>query len=189
MQPTESAPSRTEQKWGPLAEPIHHDYPNIQGGALPWRENAFVSWWDVKRRCYGVAHFSTTPNGKGARARASIGVGDRQAELIEPLPWGTMSTGSFSVDLEHDIRVEHDVGPFSFVRNAAGLLAGATVELRSRSLTLTVVDKLGGFWNPLGADRSTGPTCSVYDEFLVLNTGDGRSGSALCEHGIVRKVI
>jgi hypothetical protein len=97
------------------------------------------------------------------------------------------------IDQESKLRqsgwlIDQDVGAFSFVRSASGLLAEATVETEQGGLTFTVTDKLGGFWLPLGGDRRTGPTCSAYDEFVELNAASGGSASALCEHGIVRRV-
>jgi hypothetical protein len=289
--------------WGPLATPVHLDPPIPDGGGPPWRENAFVSWWDVERRCFGIGQFSTTPNGDGLRARMSIGAGGRTIEVIEPVEWGTMSSASITVDLEGVVRIDHsvvqaelhqeplvapidftttkavpglaeevfplhhyqqpvrtrgsvtlvgetyefeglgwrdrtwgfrdesvswldysvvctviddqaillykvidgagklrssawrvdhdgqhDLGDFRFIRNGSGLLAEAQVETPDGTLVLEVTGTLGGFWNPLGGDRQVGPTCSVYDEFVELRTEDGRSASALCEHGIVRRV-
>jgi hypothetical protein len=108
MSTTQPVSTTRESQWGPLAEPIHENPPGVKEGGMPWRENAFVSWWDVERRAYGIGHFSTTPNGEGSRARASVGVGNRTVEVIEPLEWGTMSSESISVDLENEIRVEHE---------------------------------------------------------------------------------
>jgi hypothetical protein len=293
----------TTGPWGPLATPIHLDPPIPDSGGPPWRENAFVSWWDVDRHSYGIGQFSTTPNGDGSRARFSVAAGGRTHEVIEPVAWGTMSSASISVDLEATVRVahpdlqveldqeplvapidftttkavpgladdvfplhhyqqpvrtrghavvagethhfeglgwrdrtwgfrdesiswtdysvvcavideeaillykvidetgtlrasawrvdrdgQHDLGDFRFIRNAKGLLAEASVETPDGTLTMTVTGALGGFWNPLGGDRQSGPTCSVYDEFVALRIGDGRTASALCEHGIVRRV-
>jgi hypothetical protein len=300
---TETTAGTEHGGWGPLAEPIHDAPAEARPGGLPYRENAFVSWWDVERRAYGVGHFSTTPNGAGRRARASVGAGGRSVEVIEPLEWGTFSSVSIDVDLEREIRVDHprlqlelrqepfvgpidftttkavpaldeehhtlnhyqqpvrargsariagqdhpfdgfgwrdrtwgfrdesiswldytclcvvvddiavvlykiidgehklrasgwvidqdgqhDVGDFAFVRSGSGLLAEASAETDRGTMTFTVVDQLGGFWLPMGADRHTGPTCSAFDEFVVLRTADGRPASALCEHGIVRSV-
>jgi hypothetical protein len=93
-------------EWGPLSEPIHDDIP---AGARPWRDNAFLAFWDPARELVGTIHTSTSPNAEGRRARVSIQVGGKTVEVVEELEPGTFSSesitfaagASFSVASEH----------------------------------------------------------------------------------------
>jgi hypothetical protein len=79
--------------WGPLSEPIHTDIPSQD---RPWRDNAFLSFWDSDRDVYGVLHTSTSPNAEGRRARISVQAGTTVLELVEPLEPGTFASDSIS---------------------------------------------------------------------------------------------
>jgi hypothetical protein len=59
----------TEQQieWGPLSEPIHNDVP---ADAPPWRDNAFICFWDPAQDLYGTLHVSTSPT-RAPRSRCS----------------------------------------------------------------------------------------------------------------------
>jgi hypothetical protein len=81
----------------PLAQPIRGDDP---GGYAPWRDNAFLSFWDPARNAHGTLHVSTSPNSGGRRARLSLSVGGLLREIIEPLEPGSFSSASMSFDLE-----------------------------------------------------------------------------------------
>jgi hypothetical protein len=80
----------------PLAQPIRGDDP---GGQAPWRDNAFLSFWDPARNAYGTLHVSTSPNSGGRRARLSLSVDGLMREIIEPLEPGSFSSASMSFDL------------------------------------------------------------------------------------------
>lgn len=298
-----SAPtSLTDTMWGPLSTPVHTAIPELDSVDYPWRDNAFLSWWDVNSGVCGIVHVSTSPNSGGRRARVSVAVPGRVHEIIEPLDAGSFDSPSVTVDLQRDTHVQHpelsvtlqqeplyspidfttsravpglsdeyplnhyqhvvrargtctvageshnfnglgwrdrtwgfrdesvswvdytcacitlddhaivlykvidpsgqmrarawqiddggqhELGEFSFVRNASGLLAEAAWETASGHAAVTTTRPLGGFWNPLGPDRHEGPTCSVYDEFLELRTNADAPASALVEHGIIRNV-
>jgi hypothetical protein len=85
----------TTADWGPLARPIHHDIPD---GSRPWRDNAFLCFWDPARELSGVMHVSTSPNAEGRRARVSVKLGTTSVEVIEPLDPGTWNSASISFD-------------------------------------------------------------------------------------------
>lgn len=97
--------------WGPLAEPIHGD--EAGPGDPVWKDNAYLSFWDVERGIFGTFHVSTSPNGTGARrARCSVllgadGGGGKVVEVIEELRPGTFSSDSISFGLDGTITVEH----------------------------------------------------------------------------------
>jgi hypothetical protein len=81
----------------PLAHPIRADNP---GGPSPWRDNAFLSFWDPARDVCGTLHVSTSPNSGGRRARLSLSIGGLVREIVEPLEPGSFSSASMSFDLE-----------------------------------------------------------------------------------------
>lgn len=88
--------------WGPLSEPIHTDIPE---GAPPWRDNAFLVFWDVEQRLVGTLHVSTSPNAEGRRMRFSLQLREKTIELVEDLSPGTFSSDSvtFSAGAEFSI--------------------------------------------------------------------------------------
>src|ERR1700683_1480846 len=79
--------------WGPLSEPIHTDIPDTD---RPWRDNAFVCFWDPNRDVVGTLHTSTSPNAEGRRARFSLQAGGTVVELVESLEPGSFSSESIS---------------------------------------------------------------------------------------------
>lgn len=107
MTATTESPATT--LWGPLAEPIHAD---AAGPDEPtWKDNAYLSFWDVERQVFGTFHVSTSPNGTGARrARCSVllgGQGGRVIEIIEELEPGTFRSASIDFGLDGTITVDH----------------------------------------------------------------------------------
>jgi hypothetical protein len=81
----------------PLARPIRTDDP---GDSAPWRDNAFLSFWDPAREAFGTLHVSTSPNSGGRRARLSVSVGGLVREVIEPLGPGSFRSASMYFDLD-----------------------------------------------------------------------------------------
>jgi hypothetical protein len=88
--------------WGPLSEPIHNEIPD---GAPPWRDNAFLAFWDPGSDLVGTLHTSTSPNAEGRRARFSVQSGGTTVELVEELEPGSFSSDSitFSAGAEFSI--------------------------------------------------------------------------------------
>ncbi|KRB80431.1 hypothetical protein ASE01_02870 [Nocardioides sp. Root190] len=93
--------------WGPLAEPIHND--EAGPGDPVWKDNAYLSFWDVERQVFGTFHLSTSPNGTGARrARCSVLLGGGEVvEVIEELEPGSFESTSISFGLDGTITVDH----------------------------------------------------------------------------------
>lgn len=92
--------------WGALAEPIHGD--EAGPGDPVWKDNAYLSFWDVERSIFGTFHVSTSPNGTGARrARCSVLLGGEVIEIIEELQPGTFTSDSISFGLDGTITVDH----------------------------------------------------------------------------------
>jgi hypothetical protein len=96
----------TEIAWGPLAEPIH---PDAAGPADPvWKDNAYLSFWDIPNEVFGTFHVSTSPNGTGARrARCSVSVRGKVLEIIEDLAPGSFASASIDFGLNGVITVRH----------------------------------------------------------------------------------
>lgn len=94
------------EAWGPLAEPIH---PDAAGPADPvWKDNAYLSFWDVANEIFGSFHVSTSPNGTGGRrARCSVSVQGKVVEIIEDLSPGSFTSASIDFGLDGVISVRH----------------------------------------------------------------------------------
>ncbi|WP_078293233.1 hypothetical protein [Mycobacterium sp. D16R24] len=92
--------------WGPLATPIHTD---SAGPNDPiWKDNGYLSFWDVTSNIYGTVHVSTSPNDDQARrARFSVYLDGQIIELIETLPPGSFTSDSISFGLDGTIAVDH----------------------------------------------------------------------------------
>lgn len=91
-------------QWGPLSEPVHQE---VEPGAPPWRDNAFLSFWDPERGVFGTLHVSTSPNAEGRRARLSAQADERVLEVVEELDPGTFSSRSVSFDAGASFEVDH----------------------------------------------------------------------------------
>jgi len=87
-----------------LAEPVHA---GVAGpGDPPWRDNAFLAFWDGSTGLYGCAHVSTSPNSDGRRARCSVAAGGRSREVVEPLAADTFDSASLTFDLGGRLTVD-----------------------------------------------------------------------------------
>jgi hypothetical protein len=92
--------------WGPLATAVHRDAAGA--GDPTWKDNAYLSFWDVAGGVYGSIHVSTSPNDTNAsRARFSILLDGEVVEIIEPLPAGSFASESISFGLDGTITVDH----------------------------------------------------------------------------------
>ncbi len=80
--------------WGPLAEPAHTDIVDEK----PWRDNAYLCFWDRSHDLYGALHVSTSPNTEGRRARLTVHAGDHMAQIVESVDPGTVSSKSITFD-------------------------------------------------------------------------------------------
>lgn len=90
--------------WGPLAQPLHADIPD---DPRPWRDNAFLCFWDPAQQLTGVLHVSASPNATGGRrARVSVRLGHISAEVIEELGYATWNSDSISFDPDSGFTVD-----------------------------------------------------------------------------------
>jgi len=92
--------------WGPLQTPAHDRVPEGDGTAA-WKDNAYVSFWDVGRNAFGTLHVSTSPNAEGRRARVSISSNGTVVEVVEELPPSSFKGQTIELDLAGRITVEH----------------------------------------------------------------------------------
>lgn len=92
--------------WGPLAQPIHAD---AAGPGDPvWKDNAYISFWDVPNKVFGSFHVSTSPNcAGGRRARFSANVRGNTVEIIEDLAPGVFTSESIDFGLDGRITVRN----------------------------------------------------------------------------------
>lgn len=90
-------------EWGPLARPVHTHVPaeGSRDHDAPWRDNAFLAFWDTEADVFGTVHVSTSPNAEGRRARCSVAAAGRQACVIEDLDRGSFRSASIDFDLEN----------------------------------------------------------------------------------------
>jgi hypothetical protein len=86
-----------DNPWGFLSHPVHQQA--LVEGA-PWRDNAFLAFWDPEQDVFGVVHCSTSPNAEGRRARCSIVQRGRSVEVVDPLAPGSFQSESLDFDLE-----------------------------------------------------------------------------------------
>jgi hypothetical protein len=95
-----------DAQWGFLAEPVHSQVPPdaMLTSSTPWRDNAFLAFWDVGNAVFGTVHVSTSPNAEGRRARCSVIAGGQQAEIVEDLDAGTFKSNSIYFDMK-DARI------------------------------------------------------------------------------------
>jgi hypothetical protein len=120
-------------EWGPLSEPIHHDIPDE---TRPWRDNAFLAFWDPARDVVGTLHTSTSPNAEGRRARFSLQTGGRTIELIEELDAGTFSSGSIKFEAGAGFTIDTDRVSGSLTTTPIFALADYTGERSPEAFSL-----------------------------------------------------
>lgn len=92
--------------WGLLAHPIHND---ATSDDPPWKDNAYLCFWDLASDVYGTLHTSTSPNAEGRRARLSLHTGGRTYEIVEELDPGTFSSSSIRFDGGATFSIDHAV--------------------------------------------------------------------------------
>jgi hypothetical protein len=91
-----------DSSFAPLLTPIHGPVPE---GHPPWKDNAFLAFWDVNNDLFGSVHVSTSPNAWGRRARFSISLHGKVIEVIEDLASGTFTSESISFEMGAPITV------------------------------------------------------------------------------------
>ncbi len=89
--------------WGALAHPIREHPP---AESAPWKDNAYLGFWDPEHDVYGTIHVSTSPNSRGTLARASLSVRGRAAEVAEELAPASFTSPSIAFDLAGRITVD-----------------------------------------------------------------------------------
>jgi hypothetical protein len=103
-----------------LATPVHQSAP---ADAQPWRDNAWLSFWDPDRRIFGECHVSTSPNAAGCRSRFSLVVEGTEFELVEPLAPGTFTSPSIEFDLNGRVSVKTTAFEATIVARGRGVPA------------------------------------------------------------------
>jgi hypothetical protein len=93
--------------WGQLAEPMHIDK-EIAPGDPPWRENAFLFFWDRDQSFFATVHLQGGKTDAGMFARVSVLVDGRLTEIYEPLDSMTFASESISYDLSGALRAKSE---------------------------------------------------------------------------------
>jgi hypothetical protein len=83
-----------------MREPVRRSEPSQDA---PWRDNAWLAFWDLAAEVTGVVHVSTSPNAGARHARVSVFHDRRLTEIIEPLDAGTFMGETVKFDLDHGI--------------------------------------------------------------------------------------
>jgi hypothetical protein len=89
--------------YDPLREPIRMTEPSQDA---PWRDNAWLAFWDRAAGLIGVAHASTSPNSGARHTRWSLLLDGRLKEIIEPVEPGTFTGDTVSFNLDEGITVD-----------------------------------------------------------------------------------
>src|SRR6478752_1665980 len=87
----------------PLREPVRTSTPSQDA---PWRDNAWLAFWDPSADVIGVAHVSTSPNAGARHARISVSHDGRLTEVIEPLEAGSFASEHIHFDLDEGISLD-----------------------------------------------------------------------------------
>lgn len=101
-----SAHAGGEAAWGPLATAVHADAAGP--GEPTWKDNAYLSFWDLGGGIYGTIHVSSSPNDvKARRARFSLLIDGDVLEIVEQLPPDSFTSESISFQLDGTVRIDH----------------------------------------------------------------------------------
>ena len=165
----------TTHVWGELAHPIRQDSPGE--GRPPWKDNSYLAFWDPAEQVNGVVHVSTSPNAEGRRARASVSVAGRTAEVVEDLEPYTFDSASISIDLNGTFAVRSatfelqlDVAPRSAVADynakdlIPALVAGEPVQHYQGCAVVTGKVTIGGETTPISGVGMRDRTWGFRDE-------------------------
>jgi hypothetical protein len=79
----------------PLNTPVH----DVGVPEKPWKDNAMFSFWDPGAEVWCMIHCSTSPNVPGSRARCTLSVDGRTAEVVEDLEQGSLDSPSIHYGL------------------------------------------------------------------------------------------
>lgn len=91
--------------WGKLALQIRTDPPELD---IPYRDNAYLGFWDVENRVIGAAHVSTSPIGiPNRKISFTVVKNGRTVEILDEVEPGSMSTKEVDIDLDGTVRVDH----------------------------------------------------------------------------------
>lgn len=102
------------------------------------------------------------------RMRSTLGVDNTEGFILD-------ASGARAVTSITDI-----------VRDASGLYVSSLLTCADgEKLTLATTGRTGGFWVPLGAQRS-GPVVSAYDEYTTSSLSDGQTGITMIEQGVLK---
>ncbi|MFD6059885.1 DUF7065 domain-containing protein [Rhodococcus wratislaviensis] len=92
--------------WGPNSYPA---LATIEDGAPPWKDHAYLAFWDQDQDVYGFFHWNSSPNHPTTKAQLNLSVGGQQFDLREELPARSdrFVSESIDFDLKGSVKVTH----------------------------------------------------------------------------------
>jgi hypothetical protein len=91
--------------WGPNSYPIRTE---IEDGAPPWKDHAYLAFWDPAQEVYGFFHWNSSPNHPTHKAQLNLSVKGEYLDIREDLPVGERWTSeSIDFDLLNSIKMTH----------------------------------------------------------------------------------
>jgi hypothetical protein len=97
-------------------------------------------------------------------------------------PDGATRVGGYRLGADAEAVVSADI-----TRNASGLLAVLELGIEGHEPVALRAGTSVGFWAPMGVERR-GPTLAAYEECIPLDAGPAGRGTAVVEHGILRRL-
>jgi hypothetical protein len=95
----------TDNGWGPLAYPIRSKPTELD---LPWRDNAYLGFFDAEQEIFGLTHFSAAPVTRDEmKVTFQIVVDGRLHEIYEDLQAGSSIGQTVHFDLDGRLEVDH----------------------------------------------------------------------------------
>jgi hypothetical protein len=92
--------------WGPNSYPARD---SIEEGAPPWKDHAYLAFWDPDKETYGFFHWNSSPNHPTTKAQLNLAVAGEIFDLREDLPArvDSFTSDSMDFDLKSSIKIDH----------------------------------------------------------------------------------
>lgn len=91
--------------WGPNSYPVRTE---IEEGAPPWKDHAYLAFWDPAQEVYGFLHWNSSPNHPTSKAQLNISIKGEFLDIREDLPARDRWTSeSIDFDLLNSITITH----------------------------------------------------------------------------------
>jgi hypothetical protein len=143
----------------PLSQPIHTTAASV--GQPPWRENAFLAFWDPTNAIYGIVHVSTSPNAERRRARFGMHAATApytmfNYDLVEDIGFNTFTSDSIHFGMDGHVTARTEAAAvdlylepkFAYLDYSAGgvipaLVSGAPLRHYQQACTFHGTARIG----------------------------------------------